>query len=163
MNDSKKDRLIWTIVITVGFFMLVGIMSVAYESEHGVNTSDLSQKNNNKSSYNTVQTTITTEPPKHYVPQIGDTVIIEDSDMKVSFAGITDRDFDSFVEYMQAKDQYGCMELMNANRVYTIKNGVKAIFIAASGFGVRKIRVIEGENVGRLGYVFSEAIKQMEK
>lgn len=46
MNDSKKDRLIWTIVITVGFFMLVGIMSVAYESEHGVNSSELSKKSN---------------------------------------------------------------------------------------------------------------------
>lgn len=151
MNDSKKDRLIWTIVLTVGFFMLVGIMSVAYESEHGVNSSELSKKNNN-----------TTEPPKYYIPQIGDTVIIEDSDMEVSFAGITDRDFDQFVEYLQAKDQYGCMELMNANRVYTIKNGVKAIFVATSGFGVRKIRVIEGENTGRLGYVFSEAVKQKD-
>lgn len=152
MDDAKKDRLILTVVLTVGFFVMVGSLLVVCECKHGETV--YREKN--------IEETARIEYPKNYIPQIGDTVIIKDNDMDVSFAGITDRDFDQFVKYMQAKDKAGCLELMDANRVYTIRNGVKAIYIATSSFGVRQIRVIGGKDMGRLGYVFSEAVKPVE-
>jgi hypothetical protein len=72
--------------------------------------------------------------------------------------GVSDAALEEFLKASYAKDTMGRTQLLMSGAIFTVNNGTRVLVIDFGGMGHRKIRILEGEMLGRAGYVSDEWI-----
>ena len=76
----------------------------------------------------------------------------------------TDEDaFDAFTKAATRRDEYGVAELVLRGKLFTVPTGTRVRVIDMGGFlGSRlQVRVMEGAQVGRSGWIATEFVKAL--
>ena len=71
--------------------------------------------------------------------------------------GITKDDYKKFVQVVLARDDFGLSEMIISEELFLVKSGTK-IRVIGIGFGVRQVRILEGEHIGKSGWLAYERV-----
>jgi len=66
--------------------------------------------------------------------------------------------YDDFVNASLSKDTYGITNLIAAGKIFSVPNNTRVLIIDRS-VGAREIRILEGKNTGKSGWVPMEWVK----
>lgn len=91
---------------------------------------------------------------------VGDTAVLSVESEAVLLA-VTEESFDELVEASVAKDYLGMAELMAIGAVFEVPNHTKVLVIDRA-FGKKKVRILEGDEFGRAGWVPYEFLAREE-
>lgn len=91
----------------------------------------------------------------------GEQAII-DSGPGATYIAQTKEGFEQLIKAVNAKDQIGAMELIQVGEVFSVGQYTKVLVID-HGFARTKVRILEGPNVGRSGWLPYEFVKRTQK
>jgi hypothetical protein len=75
--------------------------------------------------------------------------------------GVDDAALKEILTSFRVKDRDGMIQLLVTGRAFSVPNGTKVLVVEHGSMYVRKIRVLEGAQKGRAGYVPDEWIKPL--
>ena len=91
-------------------------------------------------------------------PGIGSKVYLHSAGNSGMFPlAVDEQAYDELSSAMMAKDSYGCQELVNSGKVFLVEEGTEVLIIDRTLYLV-KVRILEGTNQGKAGWVIHEAV-----
>ncbi len=90
---------------------------------------------------------------------VGDNVRIYESGLTTITVAVDGSAWDDLNEAFAAEDYIGLAALLASGRTFTVQNGTRAL-VLDKGFTKTKVRVLEGANAGRTGYVEREWVEK---
>jgi len=99
-----------------------------------------------------------TEVSKPSPSDIGSTAILAVSESDMVLVAVDEEAFEELIKASVAKDYMGIAELLLLGKVFEVPNNTKVLVID-SAFAKRKIRILEGDEFGRTGWVPYEFLK----
>lgn len=80
---------------------------------------------------------------------------------KTTFFGITERDYDEFINSVRIKDRFGAQAMRSAGSAGLIEEGTPVLVIGRGGFlsaTLLQVRITDGPNLGRACFVAAETV-----
>lgn len=70
----------------------------------------------------------------------------------VAILAVDEKAFDDFIQAQIADDKLGYSQMLGAGRFFVVDNGT-AVKVIDTGFAKRKVRILEGEHLGKSGWI----------
>jgi hypothetical protein len=74
--------------------------------------------------------------------------------LEVGILANTIDDWNQWDHDFKVNDRFGSAEMVNSDRVWTVKGGTKCLVTDAKG-NMRRVRILEGEHIGRAGWTLA--------
>jgi len=136
MKDENKPKGgFWKLVnerpkATVVIVMILFIMSMSLSSDSSNNSPELRSE------------TI----------HIGEEGFLRANDASFVLLGASKESYDAFLDAQIATDSFGTSELLQSGLIFSVPADTK-ILVIDSTFAMRKVRILEGERIGQIGWV----------
>lgn len=89
---------------------------------------------------------------------VGSEATIQVPNLEVVYLAIDEQAFDEWTKACVAEDYIGMAQLQASGKVFTVPNGTKVLVIDSS-FASIEVRILEGDAIGRSGWIPYEWVK----
>lgn len=94
--------------------------------------------------------------------RIGDEGILNNNSDKSNFEGgsilaVDEKAFDDFIQALVADDKLGYSQMLGAGKLFIVDNGT-AVKVISIGLFKREVRILEGDYLGRSGWIAFEFV-----
>ena len=98
------------------------------------------------------------ESPTSEPTDIGQTAFVWVADDPEVLIAVDEESYEALGKAFLAKDWVGIQQLSTQNSIFSVPRNTKVLVID-SGFGKRKVRILEGEYSGQAGWITMEFLK----